>query len=94
MRDFCFAAGLIFFQYGDALLNMMRRELAIGADVIGLGLTHLPKHELADFQRNLVKLFFDAPRTRVPRTALNGRDVRVRHQLQHFAGLLPDVLHP
>ena len=60
MRKFG-VAGLIFFQLLDALGDMVSGQLAVGADVIGLGLVHLPEHRAADFQGGFVEFFFHAP---------------------------------
>ena len=72
---------------------MVGGELAIRTDVVGLGLGHLAKYRLANLQCNFMEFFFDAPSARVTRAAFYGGDRGIRHYFQHFARLLPDVLH-
>ncbi len=77
----------------DALQYRPAGDRAIGADIVGIALRHLPEHRPADLHRCLVELGLHPPGSVVAAAALDRGHRRLRHPFQHFAGLLPDVLH-
>src|SRR5258706_1503984 len=79
--------------FADALLYMPGRNRAIGADVVGLAVSHLAKYRPPDFHRVFVVLGLHPPGSVVAGAALHGVERRPRYELQRLAGLLSHVLH-
>ena len=86
---------MLFFRPGpaDTLLYMTRGNRAVRADVVRCVSTHLAEHRPADLHRIFVVLGFNPPGPVVTGAALDGIHRGSGHELERFAGLLPDVLH-
>ncbi len=80
------------------LRNVVAAQGAIGADVVGLAAIlhgrHAFEQRFANLHGLLVVRLFDAKSAGVARAALEGVDAGARNHLEHFFGLLADVLHP
>ena len=81
-----------------ALGNVVTTQWAVAADHIGQAAVLVIRHGLeqrfANFHRLLVIRHFDAKRAGVTRAALVRLHAGARHHLEHFFGLLADVLYP